>query len=174
MRIFTLDNVLSPAECVAMIARAEAQTFEVATINPATGATLNLDVRNNDRVIFNDAALAADLWERVREQIPQLVAGRESVGLNDCFRFYRYDPGQKFDWHTDGSFARQNGERSLLTFMIYLNEGYDGGETRFECEAVKGKAGQALVFNHELRHTGAEVLAGRKYVLRSDVMYVRR
>lgn len=59
----------------------------------------------------------------------------------------------------------------LLTFMIYLNEGYTGGETRFESVSVAGKPGMALVFEHELLHEGAEVTAGVKYVLRSDVMY---
>lgn len=69
---------------------------------------------------------------------------------------------------------------SLLTFMIYLNEGYEGGETQFddaaksppgESVSVAGKVGMALVFEHELLHEGAEVTAGVKYVLRSDVMY---
>ena len=31
----------------------------------------------------------------------------------------------------------------------------------------------ALIFEHELLHEGAAVTAGRKYVLRSDVMYGR-
>jgi prolyl 4-hydroxylase len=55
--------------------------------------------------------------------------------------------------------------------MIYLNEGYDGGETRFESLSVVGKLGMARVFEHELLHEGAEVASGVKYVLRSDVMY---
>jgi hypothetical protein len=29
----------------------------------------------------------------------------------------------------------------------------------------------ALIFRHELFHEGAEVKSGKKYVLRSDVMY---
>jgi hypothetical protein len=60
---------------------------------------------------------------------------------------------------------------SLLTFMIYLNEGYEGGETRFESLSVAGKLGMALVFEHGLLHESAEVTGGVKYVLRSDVMY---
>jgi hypothetical protein len=31
----------------------------------------------------------------------------------------------------------------------------------------------AIVFPHELPHCGAEVVAGRKYVLRSDIMFAR-
>ena len=93
--------------------------------------------------------------------------------MNELFRFYRYAPGQKFGWHADGPYRRDNGEISLLTFMIYLNEGYRGGETRFEWTKVEGKAGMALVFEHGLIHEGAELTAGLKYVLRSDVMFGR-
>lgn len=55
--------------------------------------------------------------------------------------------------------------------MIYLNDAYEGGSTRFEELEVEGKQGMALVFEHEQLHEGAEVTAGIKYVLRSDVMY---
>ena len=48
----------------------------------------------------------------------------------------RYTPGQRFSWHADAPFARENGELSLLTFMIYLNDGYEGGATRFESSLV--------------------------------------
>jgi hypothetical protein len=61
--------------------------------------------------------------------------------------------------------------RSFLTVILYLNEGYAGGETRFGDLAVRPRAGMALLFPHELRHEGAEVTAGVKCVLRTDVMY---
>jgi hypothetical protein len=31
----------------------------------------------------------------------------------------------------------------------------------------------ALIFEHQILHEGAAVISGRKYVLRSDVMYGR-
>ncbi len=62
-----------------------------------------------------------------------------------------------------------------MTFIVYLNEGFEGGETSFEHNGgqlnVIPKTGMALVFVHHRCHTGAEVVSGRKYVLRSDVMY---
>ncbi len=47
------------------------------------------------------------------------------AGLNERLRLYRYDVGQKFDWHRDGCFERDNGERSQFTFMIYLNDDFE-------------------------------------------------
>jgi len=129
--VFTLDAVLSPEECQKMIDYAEAKGFEVATINTTGGPRVNMQTRNNDRVILDDEELARDLWRRVEQHIPAVRAGRQVRGLNERFRFYRYTPGQRFAWHADGPFARDNGEMSLLTFMIYLNDGFRGGATQF-------------------------------------------
>jgi hypothetical protein len=103
--------------------------------------------------------------------------------LNERFRYYRYGPGQKFDWHFDGPFTRENGDSSKLTFMVYLSDGFLGGETAFNLKRHGGVrdddpvlevipvAGTALVFRHDVLHTGAMVLQGTKYVLRTDVMF---
>ena len=171
--LFTIDAVLTEDECRTMVARAEAVGFELATINAWEGPRVDTKVRNNDRVILDDELLAKDLWSRVQDKVPPLRGGRQVRGLNERFRFYRYRPGQKFAWHSDGPFLRENGEISLLTFMIYLNDGYLGGSTRFDWTEISGKTGMALVFEHGLLHEGAAITEGTKYVLRSDVMYGR-
>jgi hypothetical protein len=55
--------------------------------------------------------------------------------------------------------------------MIYLNDNFKGGETRFNDFVVAPKKGSALVFYHYLEHEGAEVIEGIKYVLRTDIMF---
>lgn len=72
----------------------------------------------------------------------------------------------------DAPFRRGNGEMSLFTFMIYLNDGYGGGATAFHNSVeIAGERGMALLFEHGLMHQGAEVMHGVKYALRSDIMY---
>jgi hypothetical protein len=89
-------------------------------------------------------------------------------------RFYRYDVGQKFKWHGDGCFRRSNGEQCFLTFMVYLNDDFAGGETLFrDGVRIAPQQGMALLFCHWQKHMGDEVRDGRKYVLRSDVMYAK-
>jgi prolyl 4-hydroxylase len=169
--IFTISDVLAPAECNEMVARANVVGFDTATINASAGPRIDKDARNNDRVIVDDFGTARRLWQRVGEFMPRMLSGRQVRGLNERLRFYRYSPGQKFSWHADAPFARENGELSLLTFMIYLNDGYEGGATRFDSVVVEGRLGMALVFEHGLIHEGSEVRTGTKYVLRSDVMF---
>lgn len=179
--IFTIANILSPAECAEYITFSENMGYASAPITTHRGFELRPDIRNNQRVILDDPERADALWQRVSKYIPSTIGEWQAVGLNERFRFYRYDPGQRFALHHDGSYQRPNGEVSILTFMIYLNEGFAGGETRFylpnyynlqEREvSVVPETGMVLCFVHELLHEGAPVIRGRKYVLRSDVMY---
>jgi hypothetical protein len=169
--IFLLRGVLSPQECEDHIASAEARGFDSAPITTAAGFDYRPEIRNNSRVIVDDPLLADSIWARIADFIPEALDGRVVVGLNERFRYYRYDPSQRFATHSDGYYERSNGERSLLTFMIYLNSGFGGGATVFDLTTIRPQVGLGLVFRHALVHEGAVVTRGRKYVLRSDVMY---
>lgn len=171
--IHVVQDFLAEKECAELIAWTETLGYEAAPITTNYGFEMRPDIRNNTRVIVDDVDRAAWLWERLRPHAPPVFAGRAAVGLNERFRFYRYDPGERFAPHRDGAFRRANGEQSRLTFMIYLNEGFDGGETNFDDASITPRTGLALMFDHDLHHEGAAVRSGRKYVLRSDVMYAR-
>jgi len=74
--------------------------------------------------------------------------------------------------HRDGSYKRSESEFSYYTFLIYLNEIYEGGETKFASgEIITPKTGTVLIFEHSQRHEGTALISGIKYVLRSDIMY---
>ena len=75
---------------------------------------------------------------------------------------------------------------SRLTFLIYLNDDFDGGHTTFFIPAeehegvlnafpVKPSRGCVLVFPHGVcsapLHEGSPVLKGCKYVVRTEVEY---
>ncbi|MBS1792960.1 MAG: 2OG-Fe(II) oxygenase [Acidobacteria bacterium] len=173
--IWTVDHFLTADECRQWIDFAEGIGFDEAPITVGFGKeALNKEMRNNSRVMIDDEDRAFGLWQRAREHLPPLIYHRVARGLNERLRFYRYDPGQQFKYHFDGSFRRPTGEQSLLTFMVYLNEDFAGGKTTFlnlEETIVTPRTGLMIAFRHNLVHQGAEVLSGRKYVLRSDVMF---
>lgn len=183
--VCVIDGFMTEAECGDLIALAEAGSFKAASVSTSQGSRVIDRVRNNDRVISDDPDLADHLWQRLRGVFPPTYKGRLAVGLNERFRFYRYGPGQRFNWHYDGVFDRGTGEESRFTFMVYLNDACAGGETVFRdlpdsdgegrplprTLSIKPVTGRALLFHHLLDHKGDMVMSGLKYVLRSDVMY---
>jgi prolyl 4-hydroxylase len=171
--VFTVEDVMTPGDCKELIAMLEGEGFDEAPITTMLGPVMNKKVRNNTRVMFDHEQLAGRLYARIADALPASLCGATPCGANERFRAYKYQPGQRFAPHFDGCFKRSHYERSELTLMVYLNEGFGGGATKFldyELD-VTPKTGMALLFQHRLLHEGCEVTSGTKYVLRSDVMY---
>lgn len=176
--VWTVDEVLSADECAQWIAWSEAQGFDSAPVTTGMGFVHLPSVRNNTRVMVDNPDFAALLWDRLRPHLPAtrahgsgLPAHWEALGLNERLRIYRYDPGQYFKRHRDGAFRRSSTEASLFTLMVYLNDDFEGGGTSFGDWEIRPKTGMALAFEHRIKHAGETVTRGRKYALRTDVMY---
>merc|ERR1712039_737776 len=113
------------------------------------------------------------------------------IGLNECLRFCRYNPGGFFRKHCDASFRRLEDEISLFTCMFYLNGDIAGGSTRFlqvdpelsrenefklatDSEVLASVAPEPglciLFFQPGLMHEGKDLHDGIKYILRTDMM----
>lgn len=178
--VFVVHELMTPTECDELIALSESHGFDDAPISTVGGPVMAPEIRNNERVMIDDENAADRLWQLAREFVPNELEERSAVGVNERLRFYRYTKGQTFNWHMDGHYQRENGQLSFLTYMIYLNEAFTGGETVFLCKGANGNpfelpvrpaTGMALFFSHPLMHKGATVTDGCKYVLRTDVMY---
>lgn len=169
--LWTIDGLLSPAECAALLA--EPREWLPATVNRAEGRAVDARVRDNSVAVLRDPALATNLFERVRPHVPESMSGMTLAGIHVPVRIYRYQVGQRFGVHQDQSYAADERTRSLLTFMVYLNDDFAGGETDFVDlkRTIVPRTGAALLFQHMLLHAGETVTSGIKYVLRSDVLY---
>ncbi len=174
--ILTRPSILTPEECAEMRRKIDASALSMATVNTPRGPQLHAAIRNNERFMEDDHALAATLLERVREHAPPEVLGMRLCGVNERMRYFRYKPGTWFKPHSDGTFERDETERSLYTLIVYLNDDFDGGRTIFAVTpevAVTPREGTALLFQHPIVHEGEEVSAGTKYALRTELMYAR-
>jgi len=180
--LWTVPELFSAAECAALVAGEAEHAWMPATVNSATGRVVEPGVRDSTTAVLRDTALAAELYRRVLPHVPQRMSaelgarGRvqvEVAGVHVPVRIYRYEQGQHFGIHQDQSYFGEEGTKSLLTFMVYLNDDFGGGETDFpeQARTIVPKTGTALLFQHMLLHTGKRVTAGTKMVLRSDVLY---
>lgn len=137
--------------------------------------------------------VVGELLHRTKALLPAMH-GFEPLNINAKFRCYAYSPGDHFKPHRDGvwqgtrmvqgkSVEDAFGERySQLTFLIFLNDDFEGGETIFydgqdkPTARIRTPRGAVLCFPHGHHpdsplHEGCPVLAGVKYVIRTEVMY---
>ncbi|XP_070576971.1 uncharacterized protein [Ptychodera flava] len=175
---FYIDNVFTKEECDEFIKKAEKIGFTQAKINIGGGRErLAPGMRNNYRCYIDSFEESERIWERVKQFVPKIWKGHRALGLNERLRVLRYDAGQRFAPHWDGMYERENGERSYITLQLYLNEAFGGGCTTFlpldDSESVEcvPYTGRVLIFQHDILHEGSEVFDGRKYAIRTDVMY---
>jgi prolyl 4-hydroxylase len=92
--LFLIENFWSADQCYDFIQRTEKMGYEPATVETERGPRLVDFVRNNNRVMYKDAELADQLWLTLKPLAPAQRGNSIAVGLNELFRFYRYQPGQ--------------------------------------------------------------------------------
>ncbi|CAF1268259.1 unnamed protein product [Rotaria sordida] len=180
---FTLSHIFSLEECQEWIKMSEEKGYSIALLGVGAGRQiLASKYRDSSLYMIDSPELAQKLFLRLEPFLPRTWKNGqfELIGLNERLRFLRYDPGQKFVPHTDGQYRRQDGsgEESFLTVQLYLNESFQGGETTFiDTDNPKNrvsfaiKTGMVLIFEHRIVHEGTAVKEGRKYTMRTDVMY---
>lgn len=111
-------------------------------------------------------------WPAVHALNRRLAAASGTdVRQGETLQVLRYRPGQQYKPHLDAIAGLAN--QRVLTFLVYLNEDYAGGETDFP-EAglrVAGRTGMGLLFANALpdgradprtRHAGLPVTRGEK------------
>ncbi len=170
--IFMVKNFLSFEECNEFIERGEKVSFEEAKVSIDGKQVMFKGIRNNKRILFKDEVLAKKIWLQIKPFTMETFGKYKAIGLNEMFRIYKYEEGERFKMHRDGSYERNETECSFFSFLIYLNDDFEGGETYFEEGVlVQPQKGDALLFHHPLRHEGKAIICGTKYVLRTDIMY---
>ncbi len=139
---YQLLNVFSEQECRKLLKTSE----ELGYLKDAA-VSLPREIRHNDNVtIVVDDATERLIWQRIEALTQQNLAifdGKKPLGINTRFRFYRYQEGDYFKYHIDGDWpgSKVEGDTlihnaysdrySKMTFLILLNDNFEGGETQF-------------------------------------------
>ncbi|CAA7265371.1 unnamed protein product [Cyclocybe aegerita] len=195
-QILVIDDFLSPAECKAFAKFVDTLPLELTPPKKRGEAE-----RVNQRFSVSSLDFAKKLHERILPHLPLfpyptsikrpavVENPRKPHSCNSNIRVYKYAPSQYFGPHYDDSVRDSlTGAKSEWTLLIYLTgaeDGVEGGETLFYKEE-KGKPretitpalkrGTALLHRHGhecMLHEGSPVWKGTKYVLRSDLMFMR-
>ena len=177
----TAAPIISPAECEAWVRWGESTGFSL----EKHAQTSRIAHRDNWRLAVESDAVAQAVFERLMlaRLVPPTLGRLRASGCNPNIRLYKYGEGQRFGRHVDQSNRVADGATEF-TVLLYLNDGFEGGETVFYGSHYDAnpmyrfvpQAGAALVHAHGercLTHEGSAVTKGVKYLLRTDVVYSR-
>lgn len=180
-RIFSITNFASPAICDWLIAISRPHMQPAMTYDPAGGGTHYESSRTNS---------ACHLVLPHSDLVTAFIRGRmaNATGITVQFfeitTFLHYRPGQRFSAHHDflddalPGYTQQVAEQGqrVLTFLLYLNDDFTGGETEFPLVGLRhrGRRGDALFFwnvhpdgslDRQTLHAGLPPVTGEKWLL---------
>lgn len=187
--LIELGSLLTSNECDEIVEQFSGECFESMT------EKYTQQTRNNSRLIILDDRLGRTLWRRLKfdHKLTKLVRQTQPLGfnvqgqwklngINPAMRINKYKQDQFFAPHKDAQYAPSGDRRSLLSLIIYLNDDYKQGQTKFyfprqiptsdikgltikeeikaynglvngyECITLEPKKGYAVLFSHNLLH----------------------
>ncbi|HEX5419541.1 MAG TPA: 2OG-Fe(II) oxygenase [Gammaproteobacteria bacterium] len=179
--IRSFQDFLSPAVCGWLIERARPLLSRALVYEGVTKTTLVHPTRTNNAAMFNllDMDFILVLMERricrclavpfAHLEAPAVLHYEEGREITEHFDFV--DPKVP-DY--DQEIARR-GQR-IVTFLVYLNDDYSGGQTEFPRLNIsrKGRAGEGLFFSNALAdgssdlrtlHAGRPTTRGQKWIV---------
>jgi len=168
--ITRFEALLTEAECDYLAEAARPMLEPSVVVDPATGRQVRDPVRTSDGIGFT--------WPLENPAVHALnrriaAASGTDVDRGEPLQVLRYRPGDQYRTHFDAipGFANQR----VLTMLVWLNEGYEGGETFFPRPglSLRGAKGDAILFRNagadgrrdpDSAHSGRPVTAGEKLI----------
>ncbi len=168
--IVRFAGLLTAAECAWLAAAAAPMLEPAVVVEPGTGRQVRDPVRACDSAGFP--------WPLENPAVHALnrrlaAASGTAPDQGEPLQVLRYRPGGEYKPHFDAipGFANQR----RMTFLVWLNEDYDGGETFFPTPGLKlkGKPGDAILFRNTgpdgrrdpaAGHAGLPVTRGEKLI----------
>lgn len=161
--------LLSPEECARIAAVAGPMLEPSAIVDPSTGAVRPHPVRTAMAAVIGPANEGLVI-RAINHRLAAITGTATEQG--EPLSVMRYDISQQYRMHIDALSGTNN--QRIKTAIIYLNHGYEGGETLFEYgPKIAGRQGDVIVFDNvksdgspdpASRHAGLPVARGVKWI----------
>jgi prolyl 4-hydroxylase len=178
-QVTVFENFVTDAERTYLKTKLAAALTPSVVVDPSTGRMVPHPIRSSDGAAFGvfdeDMVVHA-----INRRIAAASGTRAAAG--EPLQMLRYRPGGEYRAHSDA--LPGEGNQRLLTMIVYLSDGYSGGETHFPRTGLTfpGRAGDALLFRNVTDdgrpdpltlHAGLPVTRGEKLIatrwIRKDV-----
>ena len=168
--VTVFPSLFSDVECDFLVEAALPLLQPSKVVDPGTGKLTANPVRTSDAAAFSLVAESPAIHALCARLAK---ASGTNVKQGEPLQVLRYLPGQEYRPHFDALGRTEN--QRILTFLVYLNDRYDGGGTCFMKRGlvVKGRKGDALLFRNaddsgqldpNSQHAGEPVKAGEKFI----------
>jgi prolyl 4-hydroxylase len=167
-RLWQFPQLFTGDECNYLSAFATPFLQPATVIDNATGKAIRNPIRTS-----HTAQLTPPLENLVVHALNRRLAAATDtdVGQGEPLQVLRYLPGQEYKPHIDAIPSLEN--QRVLTALVYLNDGFEGGATRFIATGLsgRGRCGGGLVFRNvddegrpdkQAAHCGMPVTRGVK------------
>jgi prolyl 4-hydroxylase len=168
--VMLFSGAFTPSECKYVAEAAEPLFKPSVVVDERTGRQIKNPIRTSDGAGFT-WALENPAIHAINRRLAALSG--TDVDQGEPLQVLRYKAGQEYKPHHDAIAGFDN--QRAVTMLIYLNDNYKGGETRFLKTGldVKGKRGDALLFRNvgpdgradeTATHAGMPVKGGVKLI----------
>ncbi|MEX0961630.1 MAG: 2OG-Fe(II) oxygenase [Simkaniaceae bacterium] len=180
-RIYKIYSVLSDEECEYLIDRS-APHLQLSRVIGDNANEGDFSAGRSSTNIFLQGNLRDKKIIEIEKRITEITGFPYENG--EPMQVVHYDVGQEYRYHYDtfehqckgGQAALTFGGQRLATFLIYLNDVEDGGETHFYYAkmGVKPKKGDAILFFPSFQngqpdpltmHAGLPIKKGEKWII---------
>ena len=172
-RVWTVPGFASAAICDWLVARVRGRLTRAKVFD---GKTVSVDGKRSNSSFGIDVVESGVLGLLLRFRI--MGATTLSVTHMEPPSILHYAPGEEFAPHYDclyGQAGAPDGSDRRVTFLLYLNDGFDGGELAFPKTGFrhKGAKGDGVFFANMIDgkpdplslHAGLPILRGEKWLL---------
>ncbi|WP_445192169.1 2OG-Fe(II) oxygenase [Sphingomonas sp. Tas61C01] len=168
--VVRLPRLLSRDECTHLAGAVQDILEPSHVVDPATGKLREHPIRTSDGAVIGPTR--EDLVVRAINMRVAAVSGTQ-VDQGEALSVLRYRPAQQFRLHHDAIGSAKN--QRIKTVLIYLNDGFVGGETYFPKPdlTIAPAAGDAIMFvnidaagrpDPRADHAGLPVTQGVKWL----------
>ena len=169
--VVRFGSFLSSEECDALISLARPHLSPSVDVEPKTGKMIADPVRTSSSAAFG-LLDEGPFLHAINRRIAK--ASRSDVEQGEPTQILSYAGGQEYKAHFD-ALPREANQR-IQTFLVYLNDGFQGGETLFVKSGLKivPRKGDAICFSNVRSdmtpepyslHAGMPVTRGEKLIL---------
>lgn len=187
--VYRIEELAPPSVCNWLIGRAQGRLQPALVYDSVSRANLQHEMRSNSMAVYNAATF---------DVVQFLVQSRMSLACGYPMQHFEeptilhYEVGQQIKPHFDfidaqaPDYVRQIRERGqrMVTFLLYLNDDYEGGETTFPELGIvnRGSSGSGLFFinahpdlspDRRMLHTGSPPTRGQKWIVTQFIVSKR-